>query len=228
MKPHLTISAMPATRSGRGSVDRASRSQSTPAGGWNEPTRFLPSGVLIPVFPPTAASTIASSVVGTWTTRTPRSQVAATNPARSVTVPPPTPTTASVRVNPACPSAPQSSAATTALLASSASGTTARYGVEPGGSRGVGDLLRPDRERRRVDDEDPLNRLAEQRHDGVDDPVADDDLVRVVAGPDGDARERAGHAPAPGSGTTRRPATSAATCSGVRPAVSARTVATAS
>jgi len=79
-----------------------------------------------------------------------------------------------------------------------------------------------------VDDENPLHGLAEQRHDGVDDPVADDDLVRVVAGSDRDARERAGHAPAPGSGTTRTPATSAATSSGVRPAVSARTVATAS
>ena len=32
-----------------------------------------------------------SRVVGTWTTRTPRSHVAATNPARSVTAPPPRP-----------------------------------------------------------------------------------------------------------------------------------------
>ena len=54
--------------------------------------------------------------------------------------------------------------------------------VEPGGARGVGHLLRPHRQRRRVDDEDALHRLAQQRHDGVDDPVADDDLVRVVAG----------------------------------------------
>ena len=36
---------------------------------------FLPASVLIPVFPPTAASTMPSSVVGTWTTRTPRIQV---------------------------------------------------------------------------------------------------------------------------------------------------------
>ena len=46
-----------------------SRSQSTPAGSWKAPTRFLPAAVLIPVLPPTAASTIASSVVGTCTTR---------------------------------------------------------------------------------------------------------------------------------------------------------------
>ena len=61
----------------------------------------------MPVLPPTAASTMPSSVVGTWTTRTPRSQVAATKPARSVIAPPPTPTTASVRVKPAWPSTAQ-------------------------------------------------------------------------------------------------------------------------
>ena len=55
---------MPATSSARGSVSRVSRSTSTPAGSWNEPTRFLPAAVLMPVLPPTAASTIASSVVG--------------------------------------------------------------------------------------------------------------------------------------------------------------------
>ena len=92
MKPHLTTSASPLTKSVRGRVARAaSRSQSTPAGAWNAPTRFLPSAVLMPVLPPTAASTMPSRVVGTWTTRTPRSQVAATKPARSVVAPPPTP-----------------------------------------------------------------------------------------------------------------------------------------
>ena len=49
----------------------------TAVGSWNAPTRFLPSRVLMPVLPPTAASTIASRVVGTWTTGTPRSQLAA-------------------------------------------------------------------------------------------------------------------------------------------------------
>src|ERR1700751_2008270 len=49
-----------------------------------------------------AASVIASRVVGTRTTRTPRSQVAPTKPARSVGAPPPTPTIASLRVT-RCP-----------------------------------------------------------------------------------------------------------------------------
>ena len=71
MKPHLTTSARPATRSASGRVASTSTSQSTPAGGWKAPTRFLPSAVLMPVLPPTAASTMPSSVVGTWTTRTP-------------------------------------------------------------------------------------------------------------------------------------------------------------
>ncbi len=59
---------------------RTSRSHSTPAGSWNAPTRFLPSAVLMPVLPPTAASTMPSTVVGTLTNRTPRNQLAATKP----------------------------------------------------------------------------------------------------------------------------------------------------
>ena len=107
MKPHLTTSARPATKSLAGSVCSVSRSHSTPAGGWNAPTRFLPSAVLMPVLPPTAASTMPSSVVGICTTRTPRSQVAAAKPARSVVAPPPRPTTASVRVKLDLPSTSQ-------------------------------------------------------------------------------------------------------------------------
>ena len=107
MKPHLTTSPIPATSSARGSVRSRARSQSTPAGSWKEPTRFLPAPVFMPVLPPTAASTMASSVVGTCTTRTPRSQVAATKPPRSVVAPPPNVTTASDRVKPASPSASQ-------------------------------------------------------------------------------------------------------------------------
>ncbi len=126
MNPALTTSAIPETRSLRGRVARAFRSHTTPAGSWIAPTRFLPSAVLIPVFPPTAASTMASSVVGTCTTRTPRSQVAATKPARSVVAPPPMPTIASERVKPAWPSTPQQNAATCADLASSASGVSSR------------------------------------------------------------------------------------------------------
>ena len=41
-----------------------------------------------------------SSVVGTWTTAIPRWYTAAANPPTSVTIPPPTATTASVRVRP--------------------------------------------------------------------------------------------------------------------------------
>src|SRR5437899_93236 len=50
---------------------------------------------LTPVFPPTAASTIASSVVGHWITGTPRLYTAAAKPARAPTIPPPIATTGS-------------------------------------------------------------------------------------------------------------------------------------
>ena len=77
----------------------------------------------IAVFPPTAASAMASSVVGTRTTRTPRSQLAATNPARSVVAPPPIPTMQSDRVTPCLASWDHSRAATPTVLAASPSGT---------------------------------------------------------------------------------------------------------
>src|SRR5690606_11646627 len=131
MKPHLTTSARPAVSSAAGRVSRVARSASTPAGGWNAPTRFLPAAVLTPVLPPTAASTMPSRLVGTATQRTPRSQAAATNPARSLAAPPPTPTTASVRVNPASPSASQQPAATSTVLPASASGTGSSSGATP-------------------------------------------------------------------------------------------------
>ena len=47
-------------------------SASTSDGWWKAPTRFLPSGELIAVLPPTLESTWASKVVGIWTKRTPR------------------------------------------------------------------------------------------------------------------------------------------------------------
>src|SRR6185503_19760147 len=131
MKPHLMTSAIPDTKSPGGNVCRVARSHRTPAGGWKAPTRFLPSAVLMPVLPPTAASTMPSRVVGTWTTLTPRSQVAARKPARSVTVPPPTPTIASERVKPDCPNTPHRRSATRADLASSASGTSAMNAEKP-------------------------------------------------------------------------------------------------
>ena len=67
----------------------------------------------------------AEHVVGTWTMRTPRSQVAATKPARSVIAPPPSPTITSVRVKSAWPRICQQNAATSTRLACSASGTSA-------------------------------------------------------------------------------------------------------
>jgi hypothetical protein len=106
-------------------------SASTAAGGWKAPTRFLPAAVLMPVFPPTAASTMPSTLVGTWTIRMPRVQVAATKPARSVTAPPPTPTTASDLVSPSRPNSSQSSAATSTVFAASPSGTTTASAATP-------------------------------------------------------------------------------------------------
>ena len=149
MNPVLRISAEPATSSARGSVRSVSRSTSTADGSWNAPTRFLPAAVLIPVLPPTAASTIASSVVGTCTTGTPRIHVAATNPARSVTAPPPNPTTTSERVSPASAHACQQAARLPSDLPSSASGTLVAVGADPGAlqlrARGLG---RPGERRR--------------------------------------------------------------------------------
>jgi hypothetical protein len=52
--------------------------------------QVLPCAWLTPTLPPIALSTWASSVVGTWTTGTPRRNVAAANPATSPTTPPPT------------------------------------------------------------------------------------------------------------------------------------------
>ena len=97
----------------------------TPAGGWNEPTRFLPSLVFSPVFPPMAASTIASTVVGMCTTLTPRSHVAAMKPPMSLVAPPPIVMTASDLVKSAWPRICQQKAATSMRFAPSASGISA-------------------------------------------------------------------------------------------------------
>ena len=113
MKPHLTTSPRPATSS----VARQRRAASTGRTARRRARGTSRRGscrcaVLMPVLPPTAASTMPSRVVGTCTTRTPRSQVAATKPPRSVVAPPPNVTTASERVKPASPSASQHDAAT--------------------------------------------------------------------------------------------------------------------
>ena len=131
MKPAFTISAMPATISLRGNVSRVARSTSTAAGWWNAPTRFLPASVLMPVLPPTAASTMPSSVVGTCTMSTPRSQVAAANPATSVAAPPPRLTMASLRPRPMRPSTSQMNPTTGRSLPASASGISMRCASMP-------------------------------------------------------------------------------------------------
>ena len=89
-------------------------SASTRRGWWKAPTRFLPSGELIPVLPPTELSTWASSVVGICTKPTPRRRMAAAKPARSPITPPPKAITRSSRAtfsaishSTACSSAPQ-------------------------------------------------------------------------------------------------------------------------
>jgi hypothetical protein len=99
-KWYFDISPSPHRVSRSGSVASASRSQMTPEGCQNAPTRFLPSGRLTPVLPPIAASTMPSNVVETCTTGVPRCHTDAAKPATSVTMPPPTPTTTSWLVRP--------------------------------------------------------------------------------------------------------------------------------
>ena len=157
MNPHLTTSASPATKSCCGSDSSAARSQSTPAGGWKAPTRFLPSAVLIPVLPPTAASTIAEQ------RRRHLHDADAAQPGR--------------RDEPAevggraaadaddgvgareaglAEDAATGTAATSAVLASSASGTSATDASYPCAAQVVADGLGGRRQRRRVHDEHAL------------------------------------------------------------------------
>ena len=100
--PVFTTSASPARRWRAGSVAQQSRGRpAPPAGWWNAPDQVLARARgRSPVLPPTLLSTWASSVVGTPTQATPRSQVAAAKPARSPTTPPPSATTASSRSEP--------------------------------------------------------------------------------------------------------------------------------
>ncbi len=133
------------------------------------------------VFPPTAASTMPSSVVGTSTTGTPRSQVAAANPARSVAAPPPMPTTQSDRVTRESASHDHSRAATATSLAASPSGISASghgeagVGEHPAG--GPGDRAEPGG----VDDRHGLRPLAHQVRQRAEHPGAHDHLVRLLA-----------------------------------------------
>ena len=119
---------------------------------------------------------------GTCTTCTPRSQVAATKPARSVTAPPPKPTTASVRVKSAWPMTCQQNAATSTRLPCSASGisasSTSRVPSDMSRSRSCAAARR---ERRRVDDEHLARGRGERLADAIQDAAADGDVVARVA-----------------------------------------------
>ena len=91
---------------------------------WKAPTRFLPAAVSTPVLPPIEASIIASSDVGHCTTGTPRMKVAATNPARSPTTPPPSATTVVSRPQPASSSPSVTRAQVSRVLCASPDGMT--------------------------------------------------------------------------------------------------------
>ena len=105
-------------------VSKNEGSMITDNGEWNAPMRFFPYSELIPVFPPTDASTMPANDVGTAIQSTPRSQVAAAKPAKSVIAPPPIPTIKSERVKPAAPSQFQRLSNTPELFPSSPSGTS--------------------------------------------------------------------------------------------------------
>ena len=98
-------------------------SHNTAVGCQKLPTRFLPSGRLTPVFPPMAASTWASSVVGTFTYAMPRRKTDAAKPATSLTTPPPSATTASRRDNPKRAKSRHSCSTTASVFAPSPSST---------------------------------------------------------------------------------------------------------
>src|SRR5580658_7965239 len=123
----------------------------------------------IAVLPPTAASAMPSSVVGTSTTWTPRSKVEATNPDRSVAAPPPRPTMQSDRVT-LCPARlDHSRAATSTVLACSPSGTgsaTTRKSAAVSAPQAFG-----------VDDDDRLGVLRDQAGQFGEDADADDHRV---------------------------------------------------
>ncbi len=135
----------------------------------------------IAVLPPTAASTMPSSVVGISTTGTPRSQLAAANPARSVVAPPPIPTTQSDLVTLDAASQDQSPASTLTSLAPSPLGTSVTATVNPASASarqaGRGDRAEP----LIVDDGDRLGPLADEVGQRAEHPGADDDVVRLLA-----------------------------------------------
>ena len=78
------------------------------------------------------ASTIASRLVGTWMTGTPRRYVAATKPARSPTTPPPNATTTVSRPAPSDRSQSVSVAHCSRVFEASPAGTVVLMTVAPG------------------------------------------------------------------------------------------------
>ena len=85
----------------------------------------------MPVFPPTAASTMPSKVVGMEIKSIPLNQVAATKPAKSVVAPPPMATTRSERVNLLLPNLFQQFPITSMFLAISELGTLISVTTKP-------------------------------------------------------------------------------------------------
>lgn len=83
------------------------------------PTSFLSPLKLMPVLPPTEASTIARSVVGMLMNWIPRLKVEAANPPRSVTIPPPRLINREWRVAPMLPSSAQTLESDSMFLLSS-------------------------------------------------------------------------------------------------------------
>ena len=100
MMPALRASARPFTYWRWGSVSSVSGSMSTTQGCQKAPTMFLVSPRSTAVLPPMEESTWDSVVVGHWANSMPRMKVAAQNPPKSPTTPPPTATSRSLRVMP--------------------------------------------------------------------------------------------------------------------------------
>src|SRR5260370_15901925 len=118
-------------------------SATTADGGQNVPIAFFDRMPLTPVLPPMLESTIASSVVGTATRRTPRSQIDAANPARSPTVPPPTAITRPPRSTFCLSKKARTSRSAVIDFERSVAGTAWVTGVTPQGLGFLGPLFAP-------------------------------------------------------------------------------------
>ena len=96
---------------------------------------FLAVGRFTPTLPPTELSTIARRLVGTIRSGSPRAYVAATNPARSPTTPPPTATTHVCRSAFISTSSSNRTEARPRLFEASPAGTTAERSAIPAAAR---------------------------------------------------------------------------------------------